>query len=152
MASNRFNKAFTINIKASLEKYLLIIIPHLLVAIVLMIFFDVKEQNLIYLIIILLCISISLLYFSRLHILFQSEKSIYEIHKNTSGHWKLKLKNGLTKDVTILTSSFVSNLLILIIFKDQSSKDYTALVTPDSVSTNEFRRLKVHLKTNRQKI
>lgn len=152
MSSNQFKQVFTINIKSSLSKQLLIWFPHVVVSFLLIIFFDLEGLNTLYLFISLICIVVSLIYFTRLHLTLNSKKSIYDLHKNSSDNWSLTTKIKEKINVSIINTSFSSNILIIMNFEDGSGKHFTALITTDSVSASEFRRLKVYVKTRKLNI
>ena len=149
LPSNRLNQAFTIKMKSSLNKKVLIILPHASAAVILFIFLGFKDVNLIYFILSLLCIGISLVYFVRLHLTYCSNKSIYKIHIHTNDNWSVTFRDDVKDNISISASSFTSNILIILIFKDSSENFYTALITPDSVNKDEFRKLKVLIKTQK---
>ncbi len=149
MSSIQFKQALTIKIKSSLSKKLLIVLPHVIVVVILFIFLDFKGLTLIYFLLSLLCITLSLIYFVRLHLLFSSNQSIYNIHNNINDNWSLILRNNEKVNVSISGTSFSSNLLIILIFKDESKKQYSVIIIRDSVTQSEFRRLKVRIKTRK---
>ena len=149
MSSNQFKQAFTIKIKSTLIKKLLIVLPHVIVAVLLFIFLDFKGLISIYFMLSLLCIAISLIYFVRLHLIFSSNQSIYNIQNNINDDWSLVLRDYEKVNVSISGTSFNSNFLIILNFKNESKEQYTALITRDSVTQSEFRRLKVRIKTRK---
>jgi len=146
---NQLKQSFTIKIKASLSKQLLIVLPHVIVTAILFIFLDFKGLTKIYYLMSLICISISLIYFVRLYLTFSAKKSIYTVNKDSNNNWSLTTRNSEKTNVSILATSFSSNLLIIFNFQDESEKQYTALITPDSLTQDEFRKLKVYIKTRK---
>jgi len=63
--------------------------------------------------------------------------------------WRILLSDAVKKDVVVSGSSFDSNFLIILNFEDMEEKYYVALITADSVTNEEFRKLKVFLKTQK---
>ena len=147
--SNRLNQAFIIKLKSSLSKKVLIILPHASATVILFIFLGFKDINLVYFLLSLSCIAISLVYFVRLHLTYSSNKSIYKIHIHTNDNWSVTFRDDEKDNISISASSFTSNMLIVLNFKDSSENYYTALITPDSVNKDEFRKLKVLIKTQK---
>ena len=149
MTLNRFNQTLTIKMKSSLSKQLFIVMPHVIIAVLMCFFMNLTGVTLFYLFISLTCILMSLIYFVRMHLTLNANKSICSIVKNSNGDWNLALKNSEVPNVLISTTSFVSNTLIILVCIDGFNNHYTALITPDSVNQDVFRRLKVHLKTSK---
>lgn len=71
------------------------------------------------------------------------------MHKDSNDSWSLTLRENEKVNVSISATSFSSNLLIILNFKDEFEKQYTSLITPDSVTHDEFRKLKVYIKTKK---
>ena len=149
MFSNQFNQSITINVKSSLIKQLLIWFPHAISTTILILFLKLQHLNITYFLLLIICIVISLVYFIRLHLLFSANKSIHTIQKSTNDIWKVTFKNGVEKNVSLMNTSFVSSLFIILNFNDSTSKQYSALISSDSVNHDEFRRLKVFIKSHR---
>lgn len=152
MSSSPFSIPFAINIKASLQKCLLIVIPHLVIgAIVLM----APPLNLYIKGTAILLVLLSFVYYFRLHIKADLKQSVSAIRQDSAENWGLQLHSSENQDyisVALLASSFASNVLIILNFSDTSKGSlakgaYRVLITPDSVSEDEYRRLKVRLKT-----
>ena len=149
MSTNRYNQVLSINIKSSLSKQLLILLPHLVVLVILISVIEFKGLTYFYLLLSLFCIAISVIYFVRLHLTFSSNKSINKIHINQNGNWSVFFKDDVKDNVLLSATSYTSNILIILNFKDSFEKYYTALITPDSVNKDEFRKLKVLIKTQK---
>ncbi len=149
MSLNQFDQAVSINIQSNLIKQLLIVLPHAIAGVTLVAFLDLKGVITFFFLISLVCVFLSLIYFVRLHLTLNSKKSILKIHFKAQDSWYLTLKNDIRVKVTILATSFSSNLLIILNFKDVTGRQYTALITPDGINPDEFRRLKVLIKTYR---
>lgn len=149
MSSNQLKQAFSIKFKSSLTKQLLIVLSHVIVIAIFFIFIDIKGLTAIYFLMSILCIAISLIYFVRLHLTLKSNKSVFTMHKDSNDSWSLTLRENEKVNVSISATSFSSNLLIILNFKDEFEKQYTSLITPDSVTHDEFRKLKVYIKTKK---
>ena len=134
MFSNQFNQSITINVKSSLIKQLLIWFPHAISTTILILFLKLQLLNITYFLLLIICIVISLVYFIRLHLLFSANKSIQNIQKSTNDIWKVTFKNGVEENVSLMNTSFVSNLFIILNFNDSTSKQYSALISSDSVT------------------
>lgn len=134
-----------------MNKHILILFPHMFTAIILLAFLVAERLDLIYLLLSLVFILASYYYFVRLHLKRNLNKSICEIRKSINDEWSLVLKNKSEQRVSILPSSFSSRFLIILNFQNTDIKkdSYSAIITPDSISIEEFRRLKVFIKTKK---
>lgn len=154
MSSSPFNKPLVLTTKATLQQALLIIIPHFLVIIMTL---SISHFTVLVRISIILVVHVSLAYFISLHLLKLFNKSIHSIRQDSARNWSILIANSSNQDyksVTLLNSSFYSELLIILNFYEKSSKlfdskRYTVVFTPDSLSSDEFRRLRVRLKTDK---
>lgn len=140
---------FFLRIKSSLGKTLLIVLPHSAVFVLLLFLAFKNERFDNYLLLIFLLIISSLVYFYRLHLSRTLSKSIFEISMDSKNCWRILLSDAVKKDVVVSGSSFDSNFLIILNFEDMEEKYYVALITADSVTNEEFRKLKVFLKTQK---
>lgn len=147
MSPNPFNVPLSIDIKPTLQKALLIIIPHLL-ALVLVV--SMTVFSLIIKLILLTLILLSLGYYYQLHINQKTKKSVMTIQQDSVNNWLITLHNkdqqAPPKSVILLASSYTSKYLIVLSYHDINKSYYSAIITPDAVSSNDFRRLQVRLK------
>lgn len=150
MPLNKFNQSFTLKLKLSLARQAFILIPHGFIACILAVFWVLNEVTTVYFLVSLLCMSISLIYFVRLHLIGNLNKSIRTIQKSVNNNWSLTFKDGTEENVRIAGTSFSSNNLVIITFKNVAEKNHTVLITPDSIDQNLFRILKVLIKTTKR--
>lgn len=99
-----------------------------------------------------LLVTISFRYYFQLHVLKTNVNSVL-LAKHTfdeakhNDTWLINLieqKHGLI--VKLLPSSFISQKLIILNFKDQNNQHYSLLVFNDAIAIEHFRQLKVRLK------
>ena len=152
MSAYKFIQPFSFKIKQSKNKLLLLLLPHLFIAMVLCLLFGFKYLQISYLLIALIVILASLVYFVRLHLTLSSSKSVYAVQRKINDSWSLIFKNKIKENVFISDFSFASNSLIILNFIDQSKNNYYVLITLDSVAEEVFRRLKVLIKTRKTKV
>jgi len=147
MSLNPLNVPLLIEIKPTFQKALLIFTPHLLVF-ALVVSFDVfnwliKASLLVF-------IFISIAYYFRLHLIQKSKKSILSIQQDSVNNWFVAIYDegheAKLESVILLASSFVSKSLIVLNYRNDSGSQYSVIITRDSISSNEFRRLQVRLK------
>jgi len=143
MSYNPFKAPLALNIRPSRQKYFLIFVPHLTVFIFLL-FSDVFTGWL-KLIISLLIIS-SLFYFYQWHLRQSMKQSVQQIFQDTANNWFITTPKYEQKPVEILPSSYIGHLLIIINFIDTDKNKYVALLTSDSLSKDDYRRLIVRIK------
>ena len=143
MSLNPFNTPLALNIKPSYQRWLIIVIPHLFVLMVVVFLVDIFEPA-IQLLLVLLILS-SVFYYLRLHIHQSSAKSITRVYQDSVKNWLIETKDG-KKEVQLAGSSFMSDFLILMNFTDAYKQKYNVFITPDILSTSEFRRLSVRIK------
>lgn len=147
MSFNPLNVPLDYSIQPSLQKALLIVVPHI-VGIVLVLSFGVFTfwLKLLFIVIILA----SGLYYLRLHFLQKSKKSVISIQQDSVNNWYItthdKNHEAASKSVILLASSFVNKYLMVLNYRDTNKSYYSAIITPDSISSNDFRRLQVRLK------
>jgi len=137
---------FSLIIRSSKWKIALIILPHFFSLILLFLAIYQEFLNIVFLSVVFLILS-SLIYFYRLHLTRTLSQSVQSIHKDSKGIWWVVLYDGNEKrQVSISGESFESNILIILNLECLLGKIFTVLITPDSVTTEEFRVLKVMLK------
>jgi hypothetical protein len=145
MSSNAFNKPLNLQFKPSKIIMMMIAIVHLLVAII--VIFMTQSLPLEALFFLLIIIASSYYYFYLWHITRKLHKSILELRINSSGDWSILTSTAKLNNVIPLDSSFSSQYLIIINFNVSNAGKYTLLIAKDMLSKNEFRRLRVRLKT-----
>ncbi|GAA0403449.1 hypothetical protein GCM10009133_10160 [Cocleimonas flava] len=69
------------------------------------------------------------------------------MYQDSRNNWFIKNALEEEKTVDLQAESFVSNYLLILNFADNKKKSYTVIVTPDSVSKDLFRQLRVVLRT-----
>ncbi|MCF6188926.1 MAG: hypothetical protein L3J51_00440 [Cocleimonas sp.] len=147
MSLNPFNAPLFIEIKPTFQKALLIFTPHLL-ALALIISMDVFSVAIKVLLFLLILISMN--YYFQLHIVQKSKKSITSLQQDSKKNWFIttydKNHDLVSKAVILSASSFINKHLIVLNYRDINESYYSVFITPDSLSTNEFRYLQVRLK------
>lgn len=68
------------------------------------------------------------------------------IFQDSRKNWLIKTLTTDKQEVQLLSTSFISKLLIIMNVIDTEKNKYTILITPDSLSSTEFRRVFVRLK------
>ncbi len=144
MHTNPFNTPLHLVLKPSLQKRLLIIAPHL-IALFIIVLLDVFP---LYMKIALFTLIVaSSIYYSRLHIFNTLKKSIHTIQQDSANNWIISIQEkGDNKTVELLPSSFISKIIIVLNYKDINKSHYSAIITKDSLSDDDFRHLYVKLK------
>ena len=80
------------------------------------------------------------------------KKKLYDLIVWQAGnHWLLKSKNSSTT-AELLTESFMTSWLIILLFKVENHGRCAVLIWPDSVRPDVFRRLRVRLKLEAGKL
>ncbi len=143
MLSNPFNTPLALEIKPSLQKWLIIVIPHLLV-LTLVLSLSVFSLSLRFALSFLIIFSSA--YYIRLYLQGASKKSVRMIFQDSRKNWLIKTIKTDKQKVQLLGTSFISKLLIIMNVIDTDKNKYTILITPDSLSSTEFRRVFVRLK------
>lgn len=149
MSFNRYDAPFTLNIRPALLKWLIVLVPHLLV-LVLILFVD--EFNLTLKVVLIFCLLLSVIYYFCLHISQSLAKSVILVQQDQSRNWFISTRGGHQLfTVELLPSSFVSRYLIILNFKNTKSRlffpTYSVLLTKDSLTADGYRMMKVRLKT-----
>jgi len=147
MISNNKNSILHLRVVPSLGKILLIILPHLVCFLLMIFCFYQWNISTIYLIVILVCILVSLIYFIKLHLSLSLNKSIKSLTKDSNDKWHINTVDKTNHSVDIVGTSYVSNSLIILNLIDDIKKEYSVLFTVDSLNIDQFRRLKVFLNT-----
>ena len=145
MSENPFSKPFILDINSSPLKWALVICPHLLSLVVI---FAVGVFPPELKIILSITVTLSLYYFLRLHIFRSLKNSVLSIQQDSNQNWFIKASKQDKTPALLLNSSFISNAFIILNYKDMSSNQFSALLTPDSLSKDQFRHLKVRITTN----
>ena len=155
MSSNPFSTPFALAIKPSFQKWLFLIAPHLIILILILfassLSWYLKGSGII-------LVVFSFVYYYRLYIKANLHRSVISIRQDSAKNWGILLQLSAVSgskeyiNVSLMPASFYSNFLIILIFSDLSQRSmvkarYSVFITPDSVSEDEFRRLKVRLKT-----
>jgi len=149
MSFNPYDAPLSLNVKPSLQKWLIIFIPHVFV---ILLIFSFKEFNPILKVVLVVGVIVSLSYYYRLHLSQFSIKSVTQVQHTLVKTWLVSTtKNRDLIKFELLPSSFVSNYLIILNFNVNNTAGFipshTVLFTKDSLSKDEFRILKVRLKT-----
>lgn len=147
MSVNPFNVSLQLIVKSSLQKWMIVIIPHFVVF-VLIVSLDVFSPRL--KIILVFLIVISFVYYSCLHLFLIHKKSVTSIKQDSRKNWFITTFDSNNKcelkSVNLLPSSFVSEVIVVLNYQDIDLYYYTVIITADSLSTSEYRRLRVRLK------
>jgi len=149
MTSKHNKQILSIRIKPSITKILIIVVPHVLIASFLLFNSYIFKLGNSILMLSLLFTILSLFYFIKLHLNMSLKQSIYSISRDINNKWWVNYKNKKNINITLSSNSFVSNYLILLNTIDASKKCSTIIITPDSIKKDQFRQLKVILKTDR---
>ena len=148
MTSKDIKQSLSIKIKSSLQKYFIIILPHVISLVIIsscVILFDIYVW---YLVITCVFIIASFIYFFRLHIKLNLSNSVLSLYKDPIGNWSIDLKGRVKHKIEILGTSFISEFFIILNVKDESKKQYAVILTKDSVNKDDYRKLKVFINTN----
>ncbi len=118
---------------------------HVLVVVIILLMTDPTPVFPILLLILIL--SGSFFYYYQWHVVRTLDKSILELRINASGDWSVLSFTEKRIKVNLLCNSFVSKYLIILNFSSINSSNYTVLITKNMLSKDEFRHLRVRLKT-----
>ena len=151
MSANSFKTPLSIDIQPSLQKYLIVSMPHIF-ALILLVF--IKNLPLLLLVFLVSAILFSFSYFLRLHCFHSLGRSITSLQLDSMNNWIVRLTNQQEeKKASLMTSSFVSNRLIILIYKLDNThyfyNNYSVIITKDSLSKEKFRILKAKLTIHR---
>lgn len=146
MSANSFNTPLFLAIKPSIQKSWVVLAPH---ALALVLVASVSVFSLLIKFIIIALILISAITFYRLHLKQNLKKSVISIQQDSAKNWFLttydKGQDNNVKSVILLPSSFISKMLIVLNYRDDSGSYYSVMLTPNCISSNEFRRLRVRV-------
>lgn len=147
MPKNPIISPLKLTVKPSLQKWLVLTIPH---AVGIIIILSVVTFPLWLKASLTLLIIVSFIYYLRLHLSQNTKKSVLSIHQDSAKNWFITLNSnsGETepKSVELLSSSFISKALIILNYRDDQRSNYSVLITPDSNSSNKFRHLTIRIK------
>jgi uncharacterized membrane protein YgcG len=146
MLTTAFNKPLTLQITPSRTISIIIATVHLLVAII--IFFLANTLPMATHFLLIIIIVSSYLHTYRWHVAQTLKRSILEVTLNSSGDFSIITYLAKPKKVILLASSFSSQYLIILNFCSSDSRKYTVLLTNGMITEDDFRHLKVHLKTS----
>ena len=151
MSVNHFNAPLSIEIKPTLQKYLIISIPHIF-ALLLLIF--IKNLTLLQLLTLACVVLLSFIYSLRLHCFCTLDHSVISIQQDSMNNWLLLFANeNEVKLADLIPSSFASNHLIILICKTNNTNYFystsSVIITKDSVTEQKFRILKARLNIQR---
>jgi len=142
--ATQLNTPLTVPVQASLIKLLLIFVPHLLAIVFVIIFVTLSWFILLF---IIALIGFSLFYYVRLHLWQNLNKSVVEVHQDSTKNWTIVCANQDEKEpVKLQANSFISPLIVILNFKGLNNKAYSALFVPDSLPETDFRRLRVRIR------
>jgi hypothetical protein len=145
MSANAFNKSLRCHLKASKNIGVFIAILHFLIAIIVVLM--TASLSIISMLLLIMVIISSYFYYYQWHVARVLKKSIVEIHINSLENWSIFSYTGKRIKVDLLGSSFSSQSLIILNFCSFNSKKYTVLITKNMLNEDEFRHLRVRLKT-----
>ena len=129
----------------------MVVFPHFLA--VLLILFLVPLAGFMLLSLLFLII-LSLLYFLSVHIFQKLHHAVIGIQRDSTNNWLITTAKDKNKAFhsELLSSSFVSPWLVILNFKGNHKLNaYTALIPLGSLPEDDFRRLRVILKTMKNK-
>lgn len=146
LSKNNFTKPLNLSLEFSNSIRWGITALHLLVASVIMI----ASNSFVVTVLLLLIALSSYFYYYQWHVTQSLVKSIVKIKLSSTGEWSLiNSQNKLIK-VALQPTSFLSKYLLILNFYSLRNKKYTVLISKGRVNPNDFRRLKVRLKTKGQ--
>lgn len=145
MSANSFNKPLRFQLKSSHGIGILIAVLHFLVAIIIILM--TNPLPIIVTLLLFMAIISSYFYYYQWHVARILEKSIVEIHINSLEDWSVFSCRGRRIKVDLLSSSFSSQFLIILNFRCFNSRKYTVLITKNMLNEDDFRHLRVRLKT-----
>ncbi|MCK5902101.1 MAG: hypothetical protein KAG28_03045 [Cocleimonas sp.] len=137
-----FSTTLYLALKPDKSIIFIITIIHFIVSLVIAM---VMDKGGVWLGIIFFSIGISYLYFMRLHVTLSLKKSVSRVSMNTLGEFFIISKTKKMK-VTLLKNSFSSQHLLILNFLSDNGK-HPVLITKSRVGNNNFRALKVRLRT-----
>ena len=143
LSKNNFTKPLNISLEFSNSIRWGIAILHLLITSVIML----VSNSLIVTILLLLIVLSSYLYYYQWHVAQSLVKSIVRVKLSAAGEWLLlNSKNKLIK-ATLQPTSFLGKYLLILNCHSLERKKYTVLIPKGRIHSNDFRQLKVRLRT-----
>lgn len=146
MSNHPFTKPINISLKHTTQKMMILVLPHLLALLVVL---TIDIIPLLFKGLISIIIVASFYYYCRLYLFDSSKHSITSIQNDSVENWYLTSANNVKISVSLLPSSFSSNILIILNYVDIKKQKYSVIITPDCLSKNDFRRLRVGLKSTK---
>ena len=146
---NPFKVAIFVDILPSLQKYLIVSIPHFFAVFLLI---SVIKLPVFMLILLLITTLVSFFYYLQLHCLHSLRQSIVFVQLDSMNQWHIRFANQSEMTMADLqASSFISNYLIILSFRTHGGinsfyKNYSVLITKDSLSSQKFRILKTKIR------
>lgn len=137
-----FKRSFKLQPKPSKSVNRVLLAVHLLVASIMLLIMP----SILILVLSLLVIMVSYWYFYRWHVAHSLKKSIVEVSLNALDVWSVRTVSTKYNEVTLLSSSFVSQYLIILNFRLSPMRGYTMLIVKSEIDENKFRHLIVRLK------
>ena len=143
MSVNPFCNNLSLTIEPTFQKQLLIIFPHVCAVLLVLLAPSIPKY-----LSVILCflITVSAVYYYQNFILRTFKRSVYGISQDSARNWTIETRDNRTISVSLLESSFISNLLIVLNYMDKNNNNYTVIFTPDSLSVSDFRHLIVRIK------
>lgn len=149
MFDNKFLQSLSFDIKLTKNKLLLVAFPHIFISLLSTLLFAFDYLQLPFFLLATIVVTISLVYFTRMHLIFSSSNSVYRVLRKTNDNWSLGFKTKTIDNLVISDTSFSSNFLIICNFTDSLGQNFPVIITADSIDTDAFRRLKVLIKTRK---
>ncbi len=100
-----------------------------------------------FVLLLIIVVSSSCRYYYQWHVMRSLGKSVLELKISALGDWSVLICSDKWIKVDLLCHSFVSPYLIILNFSSIDSTSYIVLITKNMFHQDEFRHLKVRLKT-----
>ena len=123
----------------------MIAIVHILVFMIILLMTD--STSVFFILLLIIVLGSSCLYYYQWHVMRTLDKSILELKISALGDWSALVYSDKWIKVDLLCHSFVSSYLIILNFSSIDSTSYIVLITKNMFHKDEFRHLKVRLKT-----
>jgi hypothetical protein len=137
-----FKTSFKLQLKPSKSINRMLLAVHLLVASIMLL----TTPSILIFVLSLLAITVSYVYFYRWHVAQSLKKSIVEVSLNALNVWSVRTVSTKYNEVTLLSSRFISQYLIILNFRISPMRRYTVLIVKSEIGENKFRHLSVRLK------
>ena len=143
MSVNPFCNNLSLTIEPTFQKKLLIVFPHVCAVLLIILASSIPKY-----LSVILCslIVVSCIYYYQNYILRTFKRSVYGISQDSAKNWTIDTRDNRTISVSLLESSFISNLLIVLNYMDKNNNNYTVIITPDSLPVSDFRHLIVRIR------